>query len=162
SRWWIAALALPLALLVALAVPSLRSRIVEAFSGEAQKHIAVLPFDNIGNNPANAPVAEGLMDSLSSTLSNLDVGNQSLWVVPSSVVRARKVDDPSAALRELGATLVVKGSIEREGQDIHLTVNLINAKTLRQIGSARLEDRAGDLATLQDETVSRLAKMMGI
>ena len=162
SRWWVAALVLPLAAAVAFAVPSLRLRIAEAFSGSAEKHIAVLPFDNIGNNPGNAPLAEGLMDSLTSTLSNLDVGNQSLWVVPSSVVRARKVDDPSAALRVLGATLVVKGSIEREGQDVHLTVNLINAKTLRQIGSARLEDRAGDLATLQDETVARLAKMMGI
>jgi eukaryotic-like serine/threonine-protein kinase len=161
-RWWLATLALLLAAAGIFAVPSLRWRIEAAVFGAAEKHIAVLPFDNIGNNPANAPLAEGLMDSLTSTLSNLDVGNQSLWVVPSSVVRARKVDDPSTALRELGATLVVEGSIEREKRDIHLTVNLINAKTLRQIGSMQLQDPAGDLATLQNEAVSRLAKMMGI
>jgi len=162
SRWWLSLAALPLLALLAFAVPSVRSRINGALFGTTERHIAVLPFDNIGNNPGNAPLAEGLMDSLTSILSNLDVGNQSLWVVPSSVVRARKVTDPSAALRELGATLVVEGSIEHEGRDIRLTVNLINAKTLRQIGSAQLEDPAGDLATLQNEAVSRLSKLMGI
>ncbi|HLW81928.1 MAG TPA: protein kinase [Candidatus Acidoferrales bacterium] len=162
SRWWLAA-AIPLVLIgFALALSSVRARIARLVFGAPENHVAVLPFENIGNNPANAPLAEGLMDSLSGALSNLDIGNQSLWVVPSSVVRARKVDDPSAALRQLGATLVVQGSIEREGQDVHLTVNLINAKTLRQIGSAQLEDPAGDMATLQDEAVSRLANLMGI
>jgi eukaryotic-like serine/threonine-protein kinase len=162
SRWWLSLIVVVLLALLAFAVPSVRSRIDGALFGSTEKHIAVLPFDSIGNSPGNAPLAEGLMDSLTAMLSNLDVGNQSLWVVPSSVVRARKVTDPSAALRELGATLVVEGSIEREGQDIRLTVNLINAKTLRQIGSAQLEDPAGDLATLQDEAVSRLSKLMGI
>lgn len=162
SRWWFSLAALPLLALLAFSVPSVRSRINGALFGTTERHIAVLPFDNIGNNPGNAPLAEGLMDSLTSVLSNLDVGSQSLWVVPASAVRARKVSDPSAALRELGATLVVEGSIEREGQDIRLTVNLINAKTLRQIGSAQLEDPAGDLATLQNEAVSRLSKLMGI
>jgi serine/threonine protein kinase/tetratricopeptide (TPR) repeat protein len=163
GRWWIAAGSVVLLIaLAALALPSARERIGGLLFASEEKHIAVLPFDNIGNNPANAAVAEGLMDSLSSRLSNLEVGKQSLWVVPASVVRSRKVDDPTAALRVLGATLVVKGSIQRDGQDVHLTVNLINAKTMRQIGSVALEDRTGDIATLQDETVARLSKLMGI
>jgi eukaryotic-like serine/threonine-protein kinase len=162
SRWWLSLIALPVLAAIAFAIPSVRARISGAVFGSTEKHIAVLPFENLGNDPSNVPLAEGLMDSLTSMLSNLDVGNQSLWVVPSSVVRARKVTDPSAALRDLGATLVVEGSIQREGKDIHLTVNLINAKTLRQVGSAQLEDPAGDLATLQDEAVSRMAKLMGI
>src|SRR5579863_2230964 len=141
---------------------SIRDRITGALLSSNERHIAVLPFDNIGNNPANEILAQGLMDSLTSRLSNLEVGKQSLWVVPASVVRGRKVDDPSAALRELDATLVVKGSIERDGQNVRLTVNLINTKTLRQIGSAELEDRAGDFASLQDEAVSKLAHLMGI
>jgi serine/threonine-protein kinase len=41
-------------------------------------------------------------------------------------------------------------------------VNLIDTKSLRQIGSAALEDRAGDLATLQNEAVARLARLMNI
>jgi serine/threonine protein kinase/Flp pilus assembly protein TadD len=162
-RWMVAAASvIVLLLLVLLLVPATRQRIADVLSGNTEKHIAVLPFDNIGNNPANEPLAQGLMDSLTSRLSNLDVGQQSLWVVPATEVRRRKVVDPTAALRELGATLVVKGNIVRDGKDVRLTVNLINAKTLRQIGSAEFEDRAGDIATLQDEAVSRLARLMGI
>ena len=161
---WLLATASILAVLIggSLSVPSFRERIEGVVFGSSEKHIAVLPFDNIGSNPANELVAEGLMDSLTSRLSNLEEGQQSLWVVPASVVRRRKVDDPALALRELGATLVVKGSIQREGQDVRLTLNLINTKTLRQIGSVALEDRTGDLATLQDEAVSRLARLMNI
>ena len=160
---WLLAMAILLIVLAGLSlVPAVRQRIADRFFAGGEKHIAVLPFDNLGNNPVNEVLAQGLMDSLTSRLSNLEVGQQSLWVVPASVVRARKVDEPSAALRELGATLVVKGSIEREDKYVRLTVNLINTKTLRQIGSAQFEDRAGDFAALQDEAVSRLARLMGI
>lgn len=163
-HWWYVVAPLVVLILVAssLLIPSVRERAAGALSAGGEKHIAVLPFDNIGNNPANEPLAEGLMDSLAGKLSDLDVGGKSLWVVPTSEVRSRKISDPTAALRELGATLAVKGSIARDGQDVHLTVNLIDTKNLRLIGSATLEDRAGDLASLQDEAVSRLAKLMHI
>jgi serine/threonine protein kinase/tetratricopeptide (TPR) repeat protein len=141
---------------------SLREYLQSRFFTEPQKYIAVLPFDNIGNDPANEPLAEGLMDTMAGKLSNLDVNNRSLWVVPASEVRRRNINDPSTALRDLGATLAVKGSLEREGQDVHLTANLIDTKSLRQIGSVALENRSGDLLALQDETVSELARLMDV
>jgi eukaryotic-like serine/threonine-protein kinase len=85
-----------------------------------------------------------------------------LWVVPNSVVESRKVTDPSEALKTLGANLVVKGAVERDGTGIHLTANLIDTKTLRQIGSVDVDDPAGDLSTLEDETVAKLAQLMNI
>jgi eukaryotic-like serine/threonine-protein kinase len=140
-----------------------RQRAAAVLSGSGgEKHVAVLPFDNIGSDPANEAVAEGLMDSLTSKLSNLDAQQQSLWVVPSSVVRSRKVTDPSSAGKDLGANLVVKGSIRRDAKNVQLTVNLIDAKDLRQVGSAVLDDATGDLAGLQDEAVARLARLMNI
>jgi eukaryotic-like serine/threonine-protein kinase len=142
--------------------PTVRQAVAGLFGSGGEKHIAVLPIDNIGNDPANAAVVDGLMDSLTGKLSNLDETQRSLWVVPASVVRSRKVTEPTAAFRDLGATMVVKGKIQRSGQAIQLTVDLINAKDLRQIGSATLEDAAGDLAVLQNDAVSRLARMMNI
>ena len=162
-RWWLGAgAAVALAVFALLLIPSMRSRLARTLLSANEEHVAVLPFDNIGNDPANEPLAEGLMDSLAGKLSDLDVGGKSLWVVPSSEVRHRKIADPTSALRELGATVVVKGSIARDGQDVHLTVNLIETRDLRQIGSASFEDRAGDLATLQDEAVAELAKLMHV
>lgn len=164
KNWLLGAVALLVAIALMVSfVPSLRQRAIALVGGApAQKHLAVLPFDNIGSNPENAALTDGLMDSLAGRLSNLDIGNQSLWIVPNSEVRRRNISDPSDALKQLGANLVVKGSVQRDGSDIHLTVNLIDTKKLRLIGSADVEDRAGDLSTLEDEAVSRLAHLMNI
>jgi serine/threonine protein kinase/tetratricopeptide (TPR) repeat protein len=163
APYFFAALAAVVLAAVSLLFPPVRQRAASILSGGGgEKHVAVLPFDNIGNDPANEAVAEGLMDSLTSKLSNLDAAQQSLWVVPSSVVRGRKVTDPSSAEKDLGANLVVKGSIRRDAKNVQLTVNLIDAKDLRQVGSAVLEDATGDLAGLQDEAVARLARLMNI
>lgn len=145
-----------------LLVPSVRERVQGMLFGPPLKHIAVLPFDTVGNNPQDQALAEGLVDSLSGKLSNLEVGKESLWVIPASEVRRQKVTDPSQALHDLGATLVVKGAITHEGQQVRLNMNLIDTQNLRQIGSVDLEDQAGDLATLQDEAVARLARLMNI
>ncbi len=164
TRWLLGALVLLLSLGIALGfITPLREKVIALVTGAPSvKHVAVLPFDNIGSNPENAALTDGLMDSLAGRLSNLDVGNQSLWVVPNSEVRRRNINDPGDALKALGANLVVKGSVQRDGNDIRLTVNLIDTKNLRQVGSAMVEDPAGDLSTLEDEAVSRLAKLMNI
>jgi eukaryotic-like serine/threonine-protein kinase len=162
---WIATAAILIVLVVgsgALLSESVRMELARRFASSVQNHIAVLPFETNGTDPGDAEVARGLMDSLTNKLSNLDAGQQSLWVVPSSVVRSRKANDPTAAARDLGATLVVTGNIQRSGQDVKLNVNLIDAKNLRQIGSASLEDRSGNLETLQDGAVARIAKLMNI
>ncbi len=156
--------AVVLLLVISLLIPSVRQRVAGFLSRGAslEKHIAVLPFDNIGNDSANEAISQGLMDSLTSKLSNLEEGQQSLWVVPASEVRRRKVNDPEAALREFGATLVVKGSVMRDNSGVHLTVNLIRTKDVRQEGSLTLQDPAGDFARLQDQAVSGLARLMHV
>ena len=163
APYFFAALAVVVLAAGSLLFPSVRERAAAVLNGTAgAKHVAVLPFDNIGNDPQNEAVAEGLMDSLTSKLSNLDSAQQSLWVVPASVVRSRKIADPSTAAKDLGANLVVQGSIRRDAKNVQLTVNLIDAKDLRQVGSAVFDDATGDLASLQDQAVAKLARLMNI
>jgi eukaryotic-like serine/threonine-protein kinase len=73
-----------------------------------------------------------------------------------------KVTDPATALKDFGATYVVSGSVRRDGKAVNLSLNLIDTRNLRLIGSADVEDQGGDLATLQDQAVSRLAKLMNL
>ena len=165
-RWAVELIAAVLLLLViSLLLPSVRQRAAELLSGSGaspQKHIAVLPFDNIGGGAGNEEISEGLMDSLTGKLSNLEEGQQSLWVVPASEVRRRKVNDPEAALKEFGATLVVKGSVMRDNSGVHLTINLIRTKDVRQEGSLSCNDPSGDFAALQDQAVAGLARLMHV
>ncbi|ABF39609.1 serine/threonine protein kinase with TPR repeats [Candidatus Koribacter versatilis Ellin345] len=159
---WLVVLAIIAIVIAGLSfVPPVREKVTQSFT-HSEEHIAVLPFDNIGGDASTDAVAQGLMDSMTNALSNLGTVQKSLWVIPASVVRGQKITDPMMANRELGATLVVKGSIQRKDQTVHLSVNLIDAKNLRQIGSASLEDSSGDLAALQNEAVSRLARLMNI
>jgi eukaryotic-like serine/threonine-protein kinase len=161
-NWWLAGAGLAVVTLAVLSLlPPVRDRVTGWF-GRPEEHIAILPFENVGNDAANEEVSAGLMESLSSRLTNLEAGKQALWVVPASEVRRRKITDPSSALRDLGATVAVEGSLRREGQTIQLTVNLVDTKNLRQIGAITLEDQAGDFSSLEDEAVARLAKMMRI
>jgi serine/threonine-protein kinase len=164
SLLWIV-FALTMLLIAAAAIiffPPMRKTLVAVVPAQPEKHIAVLPFENLGNNPENTALVEGLTDTLAGKLSNLDVGNKSLWVIPTSEVRRLKIADPGSALKQLGANLVVKGSVSRDGQAVHLSANLIDTKDLRQLGSAEVDDPAGDLSTLQNEAVSQLAKLMNV
>ncbi len=161
-RFLLASIGVVLAAIVVSFLLSVRERFAGLAYAGSEKHIAVLPFTNTGNKPEYEPVAEGLMDSMTNELSNLEAAQKSLWVVPASVVRSRKVIDPAAAFRDLGATMVVQGAIERKGSDVSLTIVLIDSKRLRQIGSARLEDPSGDLASLQNQAVFHLARMMKV
>src|SRR5215475_2598878 len=71
--WWIAGIAAVLVLAaLTMLIPSVRNRLF----GAPEEHIAVLPFENVGGDPANDAVAQGLMDSISSKLTNLDTGKQ--------------------------------------------------------------------------------------
>jgi len=143
-------------------VPALRQWVQIAGISASEKHIAVLPFNNTGNNPEDAELVDGLVDSLAGRLSNLDVDNKALWVIPTSEIRRLKVTDPATALKDFGATYVVSGSVLRNGKDVNLSMSLIDTRNLRLIGSASVEDPGGDLATLQDQAVAKLAKLMNL
>jgi eukaryotic-like serine/threonine-protein kinase len=162
ARWFFEALAVVVVLAATLLVPAVRQRVLPGTFSAPARHIAVLPIGTLGKDPADTTLADGLMESLTSKLSNLEVGNESLWVVPASEVRRRKITDPAAALKTFGANLVVTGSLLKEGDNVRLIVNLIDARTMRQLGSGQFEDRAGDFSAVQDSAVAKLANLMKI
>jgi eukaryotic-like serine/threonine-protein kinase len=162
GRWWIATplAAIFLAVFVFALSPSLREQVTFAMFGV--NHVVVLPFGNVGNDPANEPLADGLMDSLTTRLANLDASQASLWVVPANIVRQKKVSDPGSALRAFNATLAVQGSVERSPQDVRLSFNLIDTKTLRKLDSVNLKDSNGNLSALEDQAIKKLAALMHV
>jgi len=165
-RSWLRATAAILAA-VALAsglmlVPAIHEQVQGILFSSREKHIAVLPFEVTGNDPQTQALGDGLMDSLTGKLSNLDAANQTLWVVPASEVRSRKVKDPSSALKEFGATIVVQGHFERNDRAARLKLTLIDPRKMREIGFADVESPASDLGALEDEAVTRLGRLMNI
>jgi len=158
----ISASAILLLLLFVLALPVQREHLRALLFGPMEKQIAVLPFDNGGGDPALGQLAAGLMDSMTAALSNLDTNQRNFSVIPASVVRSDNVTNPVSAYKQLGANLVVKGKLEREGQRVTVDINLINAETLRQIGAVTASSDNGDLAAAEADAVTQLSRLLNV
>ena len=157
ALWLAILLCIAVGIGLALVAGPLRARLF----GPQEKHIAVLPFDTDSQDPGAQSLADGLAESIAGKLANLD-SKQSLWVVPGSEVRRRNVRDVEAARKEFGATLAVKGAVQRIGDGIHITVDLIDTRSLRLLGSASLERNSASLSMLDDDAASSLSRFMSL
>jgi len=128
----------------------------------ARKHLAVLPFANLGDVLPSQAFCDGLMETMTSKLTQLEQFQDALWVVPVSEVREREVNSPGEARRQLGVTLVVTGSVQRLDDKVRMTLNLVDAKTQRQLRSTVIDDSAANVSALQDSMVFELAKMLEV
>jgi serine/threonine-protein kinase len=126
----------------------------------AQRQLAVLPFANAGGGPETVAFCDGLVETLTTKLTQLERFEGSLLVVPASDVRAAGVASAAAARRNFGVTLVVTGSIQPSGDTVRLTANLVDTQSLRQLRAVVLDARRDDLPLLQDGLVRRVAQML--
>lgn len=126
------------------------------------KEIAVLPFRNIGDDPANRAFADGLLETIASKLSQLEQFQDEYLVVPTSETRSMNIQSASQARASFGVNLVVTGSVQQLDQGVRVTINLIDAITLRQIDSMVIDDSFIEKSTLQDNAVFNLASMLNI
>jgi len=154
-----------LTLLMILFIPEGRRTIINWLGLESipgVKHIAVLPFSNIGTNPETQAISDGLVETLTSKLTQLEQLQGTLWVVPASEMRKSQVTSAGEALKMFGVNLVVTGSVQRFGKGLRLTMNLVDAKTLRQLDSYVMDDTFTDVPVLQDQAVIKLAEMLHV
>ena len=127
-----------------------------------QQHLLVLPLTNISNDPTKQVFCDGLVETLTSKLSQLEQFHGSLWVVPASEVRRQGINSASEARQSFGVNLVVSGSLQSLNDQIRLTLNLIDANDLRQLNSAVLDITPEKLSTLQDEAAVKMLEMLNL
>jgi serine/threonine protein kinase len=125
-----------------------------------EKHLAVLPFQNIGNDASNQAFAEGVAESLTSKLSQLERYQKSFWVVPSSDTRHVKSLDE--AYRNLNVTLAVTGSIEHTAEGVNLTADLVDPKNHRQLSSRSIHVPSANLDEMQQRVWESVADMLDL
>ena len=125
------------------------------------RSLLILPFTNIGNDPKNQAFCDGLMETLTSKITELEYQG-SLMVIPSSEVRRYKVESPGEAHKSFGVNLAVTGSLQLFDNKIRLNLNLIDAENMRQISSSVIDVSELDFLTLQDNSVLNLVKMLKV
>ena len=148
------------ALLLAAGIAS-RHRIAHLFTRVPEvKHIAVIPFTNIGGAPANQAFCDGIAETLAGKLSQLERYQKSFWVVPTADVQISGA--PTNLHHALGVNLLLTGSVQRLGDTVRLIVNLVNADTQRQLDSRTIDASASELPSLQDHVWSSAAAMLDL
>jgi len=154
-----------LAIAGAAAVPGVRLRIANLIaipSSSQEKHLAVLPLLNIGNDPTNQIFCDGLLENLTSSLTEFERFHNTLLVVPSAEVRRQAVISPSEARRNFGVNLAVTGSVQRTGDQVRVAVNLVDTATLRQLASREIGVRRDELSNIEDALPGLVAEMLDL
>ncbi len=131
-------------------------------SEPSEQHLLVLPLTNIGGDESNQAFCDGLMETLSSKLTQVEQFDGSLWVVPSSEVIRNKISSPDEAYQRYGVNLAVTGSLQFLDDLLRLTLNLVDAKNLRQLNSSVIDVKAKNISSLQDKSVIKLLEMLHI
>ena len=153
-------------LAVLLGIPPVRTSL-ENLTGipgaHAEKLIAVLPFTSIGGDPKDQVYCDGLTEIV--TLGLMQVrsrGETPLSVVPSTEIRGDTIRTADMARQRFGATLVVTGIVERDTDQMHIVIHLIDAQHLRQLSSRSIDARRLTRLRLQDTTVGMLLAMLDV
>ena len=127
-----------------------------------EQHLAVLPFTSIGADSSKQPLCDGLVETITSKLTQLEQFHGSLWVVPSSEVRQNRTRSPGEAYQLFGANLVVTGNLQVLANVFRLTLNLVDARNLRQLSSSVFDIKEANLSGLQDQSVTRVLDMLNL
>jgi tetratricopeptide (TPR) repeat protein len=127
-----------------------------------QHHLVVIPFVDLGFPESNPEFCDGLVETITSKLTQLADLSGPLSVVPSSEVRDKKISSAAQARRVFGADLAVTGSVQNYGDRVRITLNLVDAVHERQVRSTVMNERMSDLPILQDLIVDEMARMFDL
>src|SRR5438093_1471135 len=159
---WIAVGAL--ALLVAVAVIGfLFFRYAPRFAARAlavpEKSIAVLPFQNLSEEKANAFFADGVQDEILSDLAKV----ADLKVISRTSVMLYKAGNPRN-VREIGQQLgvahVLEGNVQRAGGKVRVNAQLVDTRTDKHLWGQTYDRDLADIFAIQSEIAEKIADQL--
>jgi len=117
--------------------------------------IVVLPFINLSDDREQQYFADGVTEDITTDLSRL--ADMSMISRNTAFTYRNRPADTKQIGRELGVRYVLEGSVQRSGNRVRVSVQLIDAETDTHLWADRLESDAHDLFALQNEIASRIA-----
>jgi serine/threonine-protein kinase len=144
--------AIPLAFLMLRQEPRMVATVPE-------KSIAVLPFENLSKDEANAFFAGGVQDEILSDLAKI----AELKVISrTSVMKYKSTSERN--LREIGRALgvahIVEGSVQRVANHVRVNAQLIDARTDAHLWAETYDGDLADVFGIQSEIAQRIADQL--
>src|SRR5215467_11763532 len=120
--------------------------------------IVVFPFVNLSDDREQQYFADAITDDLTTDLSRL--AEMSVISRNTAFTYRNRPADTKQIGRELGVRYVLEGSVQRSGNRVRVSVQLIDTETDTHLWADRLDSQARDLFALQNEITSRIANAL--
>ena len=131
-----------------------------AMPGETQISLAVLPLANLSERQNEDYFSAGMSEQLITTLARIE----SLRVISrTSVLRYKDANIPVGQIaKDLNVSYVVEGSVQRVGDRVRITAQLIDAATEELVWTQSYDRDLRDVLTLQSEVARSIATQIQV
>ena len=123
--------------------------------GSPAKSIAVLPFENLSEDKANAYFADGIQEEILTRLSRI----AELKVISRTSTQRFKSapDNVREIARQLRVANVVEGSVRKAGDQVRVHVQLIDAENDAHLWAERYDRKLTDIFAVESDIASKIA-----
>jgi TolB-like protein len=124
-----------------------------------KKSIAVLPFQNLSKDEENAFFAAGVQDEILTNLAKI----ADLKVISRTSVMQYKSDlerNLPEIAKALAVSHVVEGSVQRAGERVRVSAQLIDARSDAHLWAEHYERDVGDVFAIQTEIAQQIADQL--
>jgi TolB-like protein/Tfp pilus assembly protein PilF len=126
-----------------------------AVSSTLDKSVAVLPFDNLSEEKANAYFADGMQDEILTKLAS--VGDLKVISRKSTAKYKSTPEDLKTVARELGVATVLEGSVQRAGDRVRVNVQLLDTHTDTHLWAKSYDRDLKDVFAVESEVAQEIA-----
>jgi TolB-like protein len=123
-------------------------------AGGPEKSIAVLPFENLSEEKANAYFAAGIQDEILTRLSK--IGALKVIARTSTALYATNPLDVRQIAQELGVANLVEGSVQRAGDQVRIHVQLIDARSDSPLWADTIDRKLTDIFLVESEVAKKV------
>ena len=142
--------------------PSVEPASVEkmAFPLPEKPSIAVLPFDNMSGDPEQDYLGDGIAEDITTQLSQIHnlfvIARNSSFSYKGKKAKVRQVAE------ELGVRYVLEGSVQKSGDQVRITAQLVDAITGKHLWAHRYDREVKDFFTIQDEITREVVTELAV
>lgn len=152
---WVSVVLAVTVILIAGTVWTRHSRFFSTQAASGIRSVAVLPLQNLSDDPSQEYFSDGMTDALITNLAQI----KSLRVISrtsSMQFKGSKKSLPEIG-RELGVDALIEGTVLRDGKHIRIDAQLIRADGDRHIWAQSYQRNLDDVVALQAEVATRVA-----
>ncbi len=122
--------------------------------------IAILPFNNLSDDPEQEYFSDGLTEDIISALSGVPklfvIARNSTFTYKGKPVKAQQVAE------ELGVRYVLEGSVRKSGDKVRITAQLVDALNGHHLWAKRYDRNISDIFAVQDEITQKIITAMQV